>query len=135
MAVIVVTRLRLRDHAYLDEFFAAAVALLEQANNSPGVLGADVLAEENDAWWTTTAWQDRDSMVAYVNAEPHLSTMARLDDWCDEATFVDWDQTSPDRPDWQAAFEHLTEDGQSATLRHPSDAHATRAFPPPVETQ
>jgi heme-degrading monooxygenase HmoA len=135
MAVIVVTRLRLRDHAYLDEFFAAAVALLEQANNSPGVLGADVLAEENDAFWTTTAWQDRDSMVAYVNTEPHLSTMARLDDWCDEATFVDWDEASPDLPDWQTAFDHLTADGQSASLRHPSDAHAARAFPPPVETQ
>ena len=135
MAVIAVTRLRLRDHAYLEEFFEAAVALLEQANNSAGVLGADVLTEENDAWWTTTAWQDAASMAAFVNTEPHLSTMARLDDWCDEATFVDWDQAGPDLPDWQTAFERLTADGQSATLRHPSDANATRAFPPPVESQ
>ena len=38
MAVIVVTRLRLKDHSYLDDFFTAAVALLEQAQGSPGIL-------------------------------------------------------------------------------------------------
>jgi hypothetical protein len=61
--------------------------------------------------------------------------MARLDDWCDEATFVDWEQTSADLPDWQTAFDRLTADGQSPNLMHPSDAHASRAFPPPVETE
>jgi heme-degrading monooxygenase HmoA len=135
MAVIAVTRLRLRDHAYLDEFFASAVALLEQANNSAGVLGADVLAEENDAFWTTTAWQDRDSMVAYVSTDPHLTTMEHLDEWCDEATFVDWEQSSPDLPDWQTAFGRLVADGQPASLTHPSKAHETRAFPAPVESE
>ena len=48
MAVIVVTRLRLKDHGCLDDFFAAAVAVLEQANKSAGILGADALAEAND---------------------------------------------------------------------------------------
>ena len=42
MAVIVVTRLRLKDHSYLDDFFTAAVALLEQAQGSPGILSAAV---------------------------------------------------------------------------------------------
>jgi heme-degrading monooxygenase HmoA len=135
MAVIVVTRLRLRDHAYLDEFFAAAVALLDQANSSAGVLGADVLADENDVFWTTTAWNDRDSMVAFVNTDPHLTTMGNLDEWCDEATFVDWEQSGPDLPDWQTAFGRLVADGQSASVTHPSKAHDSRAFPPPVETQ
>ena len=36
MAVIVVTRLRLADPALFDEFFAAAVAVTEQAQNSDG---------------------------------------------------------------------------------------------------
>jgi hypothetical protein len=40
MSVIVVTRLRLRDPAFLDEFSAAAVATLEQAKNSEGSLAA-----------------------------------------------------------------------------------------------
>jgi hypothetical protein len=33
MPVIVVTRLRLRDPAFFDEFFASAVAVVEQAQN------------------------------------------------------------------------------------------------------
>jgi hypothetical protein len=133
MPVIVVTRLRLRDPALLDEFFTAAVAVLEQAKNSDGSLGADVLADANDTWWTLTAWQERGPMRAYVGTEPHLSTMARLDDWCDEATFADWEQSSPDLPDWQTSYRRLIADGQVASLTHASDAHAARAFPPPVE--
>jgi len=55
MPVIVVTRLRLRDPALLDEFFTAAVAVLEQAKNSSGNIGADVLTDAHNAWWTLTA--------------------------------------------------------------------------------
>jgi quinol monooxygenase YgiN len=86
MTVIVVTRLRLRDPKFFDEFFAHAVAVVEQAQNSPGNLAADVLAEANNTYWTRTAWQERALMDAFVGSEPHLSTMGRLDDWCDEAT-------------------------------------------------
>jgi hypothetical protein len=55
MPLIVVTRLRLRDSAFFDEFFASAVAVVEQATNSEGNLGADVLAEANNTFWTRTA--------------------------------------------------------------------------------
>jgi hypothetical protein len=41
MPVIVVTRLRLRDPALLDEFFTDAVAAIEQAMKSEGNLGTD----------------------------------------------------------------------------------------------
>jgi hypothetical protein len=133
MPVIVVTRLRLRDPALLDEFFTAAVTVLEQAKSSDGSLGADVLADANNTWWTVTAWQERGPMRAFVGDQPHLRTMARLDDWCDEATFVDWEQASADLPDWQASYRRLVADGQVASLTQASDAHETRAFPPPVQ--
>ena len=88
MPVIVVTRLRLRDPALLDEFFADAVAAIEQAMKSEGNLGADALAEADNAWWSVTAWQERGLMRAFVDSEPHLGISARLDHYCDEATFV-----------------------------------------------
>jgi hypothetical protein len=47
-----------------------------------------------------TAWRDRAAIDAYVHADPHHVTMARLDDWCDEATFTDWEQDSAELPDW-----------------------------------
>jgi quinol monooxygenase YgiN len=103
MPVIAVTRLRLRDPALLDEFFIAAVAVLEQAKNSSGNLGADVFADAHNTWWTLTAWRERDSIQAFMGTEPHLSTMARLDDWCDEATFADWEQASEELPDWRTS--------------------------------
>ena len=41
VAVIVVTRLRSKDHSCLDDLFTAAVAFLGQAQGLPGILGAD----------------------------------------------------------------------------------------------
>lgn len=128
----VVTRLRLREPGLFDEFFASAVAVTEQARNSDGNLGAEVLADANNVFWTLTAWRARGPMQAFVGSEPHLATMTRLDDWCDEATFADWEQSSPSLPDWQAGYDHLITDGQAGSLTHASDAHQTRAFPAPV---
>jgi hypothetical protein len=133
MPVIAVTRLRLRNAALLDEFFTSAVASLEQAQKAAGSLGADVLADAGNTWWTVSAWQARSLMQAFVDSEPHQSTIARLDRWCDEATFVDWEQPGPELPDWQTSYRRLIAEGQIAPLTHPSDAHQTRAFPPPVE--
>ena len=133
MPVIVVTRLRLKDPALLDEFFTAAVAAIEQAQKSDGNLGADALADAGNAWWSVSAWTGRRPMQAFVDAEPHAGISKRLDHFCDEATFVDWEQDSPHLPDWQTSWRHLTADGKVAELTHPSDANQTRAFPPPVE--
>ena len=132
MPVVVITRLRLKDPALFDEFFASAVAAVEQAQTSAGNLGADVLADANNTYWTRTAWQERGAMHAFVGGEPHRSTMSRLDDWCDEATFIDWEQASADLPDWQASSARLIAEGQVASLTQPSDAHQSRAFPAPV---
>jgi heme-degrading monooxygenase HmoA len=132
MPVIVVTRLRLRDPAFFDEFFASAVAAMEQAQHSEGNLGAEVLADAHNTYWTRTVWQERDLMNAFVGSEPHLSTMDRIDDWCDEATFVGWEQASADLPDWQDSYGRLIANGQAASLTHASDAHHTRDFPAPI---
>jgi hypothetical protein len=132
MPVIVITRLRLRDPAFFEEFFASAVAVVEQAQGTEGNLAADVLADANNAYWTRTAWQGRASMDSFVGAEPHLGTMGRIDDWCDEATFVDWEQPGTGPVDWQDGYRRLVADGQVAQLTHGTDAHRTRDFPAPV---
>jgi heme-degrading monooxygenase HmoA len=132
MPVIVVTRLRLRDPAFFEEFFASAVAVVEQAQGTEGNLGADVLAEAHNTYWTRTAWQERAAMDSFVGSEPHLSIMGRIDDWCDEGAFVDWEQASADAPDWQEGYRRIVADGQVASLTHGTDAHQTRDYPAPV---
>ena len=91
-----------------------------------------MLADANNARWTLTAWQERRAMHAFVGTQPHRGTMARLDDWCDEAAFADWEQDSPDLPDWETSYRRLLADDEAARLSKPSNAHLTRAFPPPV---
>ena len=134
MPVIVVTRLRLKDPALLDEFFTDAVAAIEQATKSEGNLGADALADASNVWWSVSAWHDRGQMQTYVDSEPHRGISARLDHFCDEATFVDWEQGSPALPDWQTSWRHLTADGKAAELTQASAANHTRDFPPPVQS-
>ena len=69
--------------------FTDAVAAIEQAQHSEGNLGADALADANNAWWSVSAWHDRGLMPAFVDSQPHLGISARLDHYCDEATFAD----------------------------------------------
>ncbi|HEY2639130.1 MAG TPA: hypothetical protein VGI66_04505 [Streptosporangiaceae bacterium] len=132
MPVIVVTRLRLRDPVFFDDFFAGAVAVTEQAQRSEGNLGADVLAEASNTYWTRTAWSDRTVMDAFVGSEPHLRIMGRIDEWCDEATFADWEQAAGELPDWQEGHARIITDGQPASLTNATDAHRARDFPFPV---
>ena len=132
MAIIVVTRLRLKDPALLDDFFTDAVAALEQAQKSDGNLGVDALGDANNAWWTVTSWRERRQMHSYVRSEPHQTIRSHLDRYCDEATIVAWEQDSPDLPDWQTNWRHLVADGLAADLTQPSASHQTREFPAPV---
>src|ERR1700736_1746658 len=98
VSFIVVTRLRLRDPEYRDEFGGSAFPVVDQANNSVGILAAEVLADANETYWSRTAWTDRDAMSRFVTSEPHLATMGHLSEWCDEATFIAWEQSAPDLP-------------------------------------
>ena len=132
MAVIVVTRLRLKDPALLDEFFTDALAAIEQAQKSDGNLGVDALADANNAWWSVTAWQERRLMQSYVRTEPHRAIQSHLDRYCDEATFVDWEQDSAGPA---GLADELASPGRrrpGAELTQPSAAHQTRDFPAPV---
>jgi heme-degrading monooxygenase HmoA len=133
MPLVVVTRLRLKDSHLTEDFFTHAVALIEQATHSDGNLGVDALAEANDVWWSVSAWRNRGDMENYIARDPHHSTSLLLDEFCNEATFVDWEQSDSGLPDWQTGWRHLVTDGRSAALTNPTAANQTRDFPQPVE--
>jgi hypothetical protein len=133
MPIIVVARLRLRDHSLQDEFFTRATAVLEQAQRSDGSLGTNAFADAYDVWWDVTAWQGRGQIEDFMKIEPHKGTIELVDHLCDEASFVDWEQDNADLPDWQTCWRRLVADGRSAMLTHGSDANESRKFPAPVE--
>ncbi len=128
--LIVATRLRLSNQRHRRGFLKAAASAIKQAATTSGNLGTEVFPEANDVYWTRTAWTDRNSMMAFMTAEPHLGMMENLDEWCDEASFVEWEQATPQFPEWSVAYDQLVSHGRSPNLSRPSPDHETRSYPP-----
>ncbi len=131
MALISVTRLRVRSFRYLPGFVVLALRSVRQAKRTPGNLGTGLLREANSTFWTRTAWADEASMRAFMNAMPHRRAMAKLLDWCDEAAVAHWLQESSDLPDWQEAHRRMVAEGRRSKVRHPSPAHEAYEIPRP----
>lgn len=126
MALIVVTRLRLRSPRHLLPSAWATGRALLQARRQPGFLRAAVLADRGRAFWTATAWTDEAAMRAFRDAGAHRQAMPRLPDWCDQAGVVRW-TGEPGRVDWTRAHRRLLDAGRATPVRHP----ASGPIPPP----
>ena len=79
--LIVVTRLRLSDPRHRGKFLKAAAEAIKQSTTTSGNLGSDVLPEANDVYWTRTAWNDRDSMLAFMTADTSWSESGSAPGW------------------------------------------------------
>lgn len=56
MAYVSITRLRIRDDAFLEEFMADSLASYAQAEAAAGNLGVDLLVEVANTFWTRSTW-------------------------------------------------------------------------------
>jgi hypothetical protein len=124
MTLVSVTRLRVRSVRFVPGFIWYTWRSLRQARRSAGCLGADVRREKRLVFWTRTAWSDLHAMHAYVGSGAHRTAMPNLQNWCDEASVVHFEDASGALPDWDAAAEKIRRDGRPSRVRHPSDAHA-----------
>lgn len=59
-------------------------------------------------------------MKAFMLAGPHRQSMRRLQEWCDEAAVVRWEQKIDEAPDWREAHRRLQVDGRRSKVNHPS---------------
>ena len=131
MALISVTRLRVRAFRYLPGFMYYAFLSGRQAKQASGNLGMGVLNDANLTFWTRTAWRDEAAMRDFMMAVPHRRAMAKLVEWCDEASIVHWTQESHDLPDWQEAHRRMVNEGRRSKVRHASPAHEKYEIAPP----
>jgi hypothetical protein len=131
MALISVTRLRVRSLAYLIQFVWEAVRSARQAEQSFGFLGGRLLRNPKNVFWTLTAWEDAVAMNAYRTEGAHRSVMPKLLIWCDEATVVHWNQESSELPSWQEAHRHMLKEGKLSKVNHPSAAQVANHIPVP----
>ncbi len=135
MTFISVTRLHLRSPLYLPFFLGNVWLTRRQIVNTSGFLGGKLVTDAKQGYWTMTAWEEQAAMKFYRNSGAHRSVMPRLQDWCDEASVVHWQQEDSSLPNWAEAHRRLVADGFLTKLSHPSSAHLQRDFPQPQSSE
>ena len=78
VALISVTRLRVRSFGYLPRFVRETLKATRQVEHSPSFLGGKLLRNAKNAFWTLTAWTDEAAMNAYRTGGAHRSVMPKL---------------------------------------------------------
>src|SRR5882724_8658976 len=131
MALISVTRLRVRSFIYLPQFFQDTFKSMRQAERSPGFLGGRLLVNAKNVFWTITAWIDEAAMNGYRTGGAHRSAMPKLLNWCDEAAVVHWTHESSELPSWQEAHRLMVKEGKPSKVNSPSPAQALNHIPAP----
>ena len=124
MAFVSVTRLQVRSLRYLPQFVYYTLRTKRQLRRSPGFAAGWLGNERVNGFWTATAWSSNDAMRTFRNGPPHLQAMQKLLQWCDEASYVHWDQERAELPDGDAAFRRMRSDGRTSKVLHPSARHA-----------
>ncbi|MBD1834378.1 hypothetical protein H6F61_17170 [Cyanobacteria bacterium FACHB-472] len=135
MVFISATRLRVRSPLYLPAFLWNNVLSTWQIVNTPGFLKGQLLRDSNGTFWTLTAWEEQAAMKFYRNSGAHRNVMPRLQDWCDEASVVHWQQEDSNLPDWGEVHRRMVTNGHPTKLSKPSPAHLERKIPAPQSSK
>ncbi len=131
MALLSVTRLRIRSLRFLPVFIYRSGQSIRQARAAEGNFGVDVLRDANSVFWTRTAWASEAAMRAYMTAGSHRAVMPSLMQWCDEASTVHWESASNELPAWNEAYERMLAEGRPSRLQYETPRHRSMAHPPP----
>lgn len=131
MALISVTRLRIRSARFLPPFIWYSVLSLRQARRARGNVKAEVFRAAGNAFWTLTSWRDIESMRAYIKDGAHRRAMPKLLEWCDEAAVVHWEQEGAELPARDEAHRRMVAEGRPSKVNHPSPRHTAHEIPAP----
>jgi hypothetical protein len=131
MAIISVTRLRVRSIFYIIPFIWNVFLSTRQLKRATGFLGGRLHRDVNFAFWTMTAWESEKDMLNYRGSGSHRQVMPKLLKWCDEASVVRWETEEVQLPDWKGAFQLMTEKGRLSKVDHPSPAHLAKEIEEP----
>jgi hypothetical protein len=124
------TRLRLRRFWFAPGFARHAVPAFRQAQAAPGFRDGSVLRDRRLTFWTMTAWDDADSMRAYMLSGAHQKAMPHFAGWCDEASVAHWEEDGPALPTWPEAERRMRAQGRPSKVRYPGPKHADLNFDP-----
>jgi hypothetical protein len=120
MPFVSVTRLHLASLWSFPGFLAYTLASTRQVRRSPGFITGWLANDSEWSFWTSTVWQSAEAMRAYRNHGTHLKAMPKLLRWCNEASFVHWEQVDDSAPTPDVAFERLGREGKLSKVNAPS---------------
>ena len=123
MPFVSVTRLHLASRWFFPQFVFYALASSKQARRSPGFLAGWTSSDGHLGFWTSTVWDSLETMRGFRNSGVHMKAMPKLLRWCDEASFVHWEQPAASAPDVDAAFARLSREGKLSKVHKPSARH------------
>ena len=124
MALVSITRLRLRAWRFLPGFAWLARGSIAQTRQARGFVTGALLRDRDLTFWTLTVWERQEDMRRFMSSGAHLKAMPRLLDWCDEASVVHWTQPDAAAPDWREADRRMRAEGRPSKVRRPTAAHA-----------
>lgn len=119
-----VTRLRLRSFRYLLPFIIHSRRIARQAEAAAGNRGVRLRKTRGLAFWTLTAWDDRESMQSFRRSGAHRTAMPKVQHWCDQSVVASWQLDSDQFPDWTEGRRQLMDNGRLSRVLHPSPEHA-----------
>jgi hypothetical protein len=124
MALVSITRLRVRRLRFLPAFAYHALLSSRQIQRSPGFLGGYLALGPRRSFWTVTVWTDEPAMRDFRRTGAHLKVMPKLLEWCDEASVATLGDAGDTPPAPDEASRRLEAEGRLSKVRHPSPAHA-----------
>jgi len=125
MAVVSITRLRLRSWRFLPGFMWSTWSSTRQLRSTTGFIQGRFANELLFGFWTMTIWSDLEAMHRFRDAGAHRVAMRKLLDWCDEASFVHWEADESRLPTVDEAHARLVKSGRTSKVKHPSASHSS----------
>ena len=122
MFIVSVTRLKVRSIWYIVPFLVATTASRRQVRRAPGFVAGRLGVERSLAFWTITVWSSEEAMRAFRNTGVHRRAMPHLLKWCNEASYVHWEQDDATLPSIEVAHERLRTSGRLSKVNHPTAA-------------
>ena len=96
---VAITKLPLQSHLRIPSILLATVRVMRQLKRSKGHVGyalkADLL---HKTFWTMSAWQDRDTLTAFVRSDVHRKAMTTLQPHMDDPHIKTYDARGSEIP-------------------------------------
>ncbi|MFF4764736.1 DUF3291 domain-containing protein [Streptomyces sp. NPDC001292] len=118
IALVMASRLEVRSLKDVPRFCLQSLAAWKQVRGAQGALGASLIADPlRRTFWTLSAWESREQLYAYAQAEPHHTIVKGLRSTMRQSVFTFWEVPVGELPiTWADAKRRIAEQ-QAAEAR------------------